>query len=144
MNSNHKRVLGGISLTLVLLAPLKVTAGPVADAASNGDLNTLRQLIQAGSDVNEPQADGTTALHWAAQANDVGMAKLLIDAGATVDVRNRVGAPPILAAAINGSAEMLELLLQAGAAPVSSPRCRPCSTTTPTSTRRKVGAIPRR
>ena len=92
-------------------------AGPIADAAQKNDLETVRGLLLEKLDVNEPQVDGTTALHFASQADDLEMAKLLIDAGADASARNRVGAPPILSAAINGSEQMLNLLLKAGADP---------------------------
>ncbi|HEY0962159.1 MAG TPA: ankyrin repeat domain-containing protein [Pseudomonadales bacterium] len=105
------------ALPVFLLASLPVNAGPVADAAQQADLATIRQLLQQGVNVNEPQIDGTTALHWAVQANDTQMTRVLIEAGADVSARNRVGAPPLLPAAINGNAELLELLLGAGADP---------------------------
>jgi ankyrin repeat protein len=110
-----------VSVALMALAlalatvSFQLQAGPLADAAQRGDLNTVRRLLQEGTGVNEPQVDGTTALHWAAESDDLAMAQLLLDAGADANVRNRVGAPPILSAAINGNAAMLEALLAAGA-----------------------------
>jgi cytohesin len=106
-----------LSLSLLLALSLPVHAGPLADAAQHGDINTVRRLLQEGVNVNEPQIDNATALHWAVENNDPGMTKLLLDAGADPNLRNRVGAPPILAAAVNGSAEVLELLLAGGADP---------------------------
>jgi len=96
---------------------LPAHAGPVADAAQNGDISELRRLIQQQAPVDEPQIDGSTALHWAVQADDVAMTRLLLEAGADTGVRNRVGAPPILPAAVNGNAEILGMLLEAGADP---------------------------
>ncbi|MGV3590645.1 MAG: ankyrin repeat domain-containing protein [Gammaproteobacteria bacterium] len=105
---------------MFLMMSLPAHAGPLADAAQQGDLATVRQLLQEGADVNEPQIDGTTALHWAAQANDVAMTRVLLDASADANARNRVGAPPLLPAAINGNAELLTLLLDGGADPNES------------------------
>jgi len=41
-------------------------AGPasIADAAMRGDRGDLLALIKQGADVNAPQGDGVTALHW--------------------------------------------------------------------------------
>ena len=37
----------------------------VADAAMRGDKAAVRALLAQKADVNAPQADGATALHWA-------------------------------------------------------------------------------
>ena len=92
-------------------------AGPLADAAQQGDLATVNRLLSERADVNDTQIDGTTALHWAVEDNDPGMVRALLAAGADPNLKNRVGAPPILAAAINGNGEILEALLEAGADP---------------------------
>jgi ankyrin repeat protein len=89
----------------------------VADAAQRGDKQAVRDLVRQGAGVNTPQAGGTTALHWAAQADDVEMADLLIQAGANAAAANVAGATPLLAAAVNGSAAMIGRLLAAGADP---------------------------
>lgn len=87
---------------------------PVADAAMNGDRPAVASLIQQKADVNAPQADGATALQWAAYRNDLEMADMLIAAGADVKARSREGATPMYLACINGSAPMIERLLKAG------------------------------
>jgi ankyrin repeat protein len=111
LNRSFQSTTAGLLLTLAFTA----NAGPLADAAQQGDISTVRRLVQEGADVNEPQIDGATALHWAAFDDDLAMAQFLLDAGADPNARNRVGAPPILSAAINGNAELLELLLDKGA-----------------------------
>jgi ankyrin repeat protein len=63
------------------------------------------------------QADGATALHWAAHWDDAGLAGLLLRAGARVDVANDFGVTPLLLAAGNGRPAMIALLLEAGADP---------------------------
>jgi len=89
----------------------------IADAAMHGDKSAVRALLQQKTDVNAPQIDGTTALHWAVQANDLELADLLIRAGAHATVANRAGATPLLLAAVNGNAAILERLIAAGADP---------------------------
>ncbi len=89
----------------------------VADAAMHGDKQAVRELVRQKADVNAPQADGTTALHWAVQANDLEMADLLIQAGAKVSTANVAGAKPLQLAAVNGSSAMIERLIAAGADP---------------------------
>ena len=82
-----------------------------------GDVGAVRALLQQKANVNAPQADGATALHWAAYRNDVTIADTLIAAGANANARTREGASPLSLAAINGSAPMIEQLLKAGADP---------------------------
>lgn len=87
----------------------------VADAAMKGDASLVRSLLQQKADVNQPQADGTTALHWAVRQDSLEMVKLLIGAGANVKAANRFGVSPLLLACLNGNAVTIEALLKAGA-----------------------------
>jgi ankyrin repeat protein len=97
-------------------APPAANDTRLADAAEQGDRNTVRSLIAEKADVNSPQGDGTTALHWAAYNDDVEMAKMLTAAGASVKATTRVGwLTPLFMASKNGSAGMVGLLLKAGA-----------------------------
>lgn len=94
------------------------TAGPiespVADAAMNGDRATVQLLLQKKADVNAPQADGATALEWAAYRDDLPLADLLIASGADPKIANREGATAMQLASLHGSAAMLGKLLNAG------------------------------
>jgi uncharacterized protein len=89
----------------------------VADAAMQGDPPAVGALIAKKADVNAPQVDGTTALHWAVRANDLEMTELLLGAGAKPSAANQSGATPMLLAAMNGNAAILERLIRAGADP---------------------------
>ena len=77
----------------------------------------VRALLGNGADVNAAQADGTTALHWAAYHDDAETAALLVKAGANVNAVNRYGVAPLAQACKNGNAAMVKLLLDAGADP---------------------------
>jgi ankyrin len=108
----------------VMLLPLGsllgAAASDVADAAMKGNKEAVRALLQRKANVNAPQSDGTTALHWAVRSDDLETADLLIRAGANASAANRDGATPLLLAAVNGNAAMLERLIQAGADPNAS------------------------
>jgi uncharacterized protein len=94
-----------------------VVNSAVADASMKGDIGAVRMLLQKKADVNAAQADGATAIQWAAYRNDLEMADVLIAAGANVKLPNRDGATPLRLAAENGSARMIGKLLEAGADP---------------------------
>jgi ankyrin repeat protein len=96
---------------------LGAAASDVADAAMKGNRDAVRALLQKKTDVNAPQSDGTTALHWAVRADDLETADMLIRAGANASAANRDGATPMLLASVNGNAAMIESLIKAGADP---------------------------
>jgi ankyrin repeat protein len=112
-----KLLVGAVGTFLVATASFAATTSPVADAAMQGNLQTVTSLIQQKADVNAAQADGATAIQWAAYRNDAKMADALIAAGANVKTANRDGATPLFLASVNGSAAMIEKLLNAGADP---------------------------
>jgi uncharacterized protein len=85
------------------------------DAVKAADKTTVRTLLNQRVDVNAPQADGTTALHWAAEKNDSDIVDLLIRAGSNVNAANRYGVTPLWLACMNGNAATIEALLKAGA-----------------------------
>jgi len=103
-------------LAVVLLSALQVRAATsdVADAVMRGKKDALRTLLQQKADVNAPQIDGTTALHWAVRADDLESTDLLLRAGAKATLANRDGATPMQLAALNGNASIIERLLKAG------------------------------
>jgi len=87
----------------------------LADAVKKGDKAAATALLQQKVDVNAPEVDGTTALHWAVRADDLALVDKLIAGGAKVKVANRYGVTPLYLASLNGSAPMIEKLLKAGA-----------------------------
>ncbi len=88
----------------------------LADTAMEGNRAAVRALLARHADVNAPQGDGMTALHWAAFHDDVEMMKMLLAAGANPKAATREGAiTPLFMACTNGSAPAIEALLAAGA-----------------------------
>jgi uncharacterized protein len=122
MSRASPRLLAATALALVVAfgnlasaqAPVAPVA-PVADAAMRRNAAEVRRLVQSGADVKAAQADGATALHWAAYTGDVSLASLLLEAGADVKAANRNGSTPLWLAASQGDAPMIEALLKGGA-----------------------------
>lgn len=108
------RAWGAVIGTALLAAPAAASHDLVS-AARAGDAAALRALVARHADVNRGEADGTTALHVAAERDDLPLTRSLIAAGARVDARTRQGVTPAALAAVNGSAPVLEALLGAGA-----------------------------
>ena len=107
---------------LILLLSSAGSAGAAADetlveAVRSGDHAVVRALVEAGGDVERPEPDGTTALHWAVRQDQTEITDLLLRAGADADAANRYGVTPLSLAGTNGSREIAALLLDAGADP---------------------------
>jgi uncharacterized protein len=110
-------VLLGAALGLTA-ADARAAAGPassVLDSVKAGDKAAVRVLVKQKADVNRPEADGTTALHWAVNRDDLEMTGLLLAAGANASAANRYGVTPLALASTNGSAVLIDKLLEAGA-----------------------------
>ena len=79
------------------------------------DLETVRAMLTRQVDVNAPQPDGATALHWAVHWGELEIAELLMRAGASVNVVNDHDVTPVMVACGNGNGALVEMLLKAGA-----------------------------
>ena len=112
------RMLVATLVMVVLVAPTALAADDarVAEAAKSRDRQAVEALIQQGSDVNVPEADGTTALHWAVMFGDASMVTELLEAGANASARNRYDVTPLSLAAEVGDPILIDQLLEAGAA----------------------------
>ena len=94
----------------------------VASAARDADLEEVRKLIAAGSDVNLPGSDGASALLWAAHQGSPELVKLLLDAGGDPNAANNFGVTPLLEASRYGDAATIKALLDGGADPAVAAR----------------------
>ena len=93
-------------------------ADGLLDAVRAHDAREVERLLaEPGSDPNIAEPDGTTALHYAVEANDPDLVRALLDAGAEAAAVNRYGIPPLHIAALNGNAAIVELLLAHGVDP---------------------------
>ncbi len=116
---------GATAPTVALLAVMSAGWSLPAEAADlrlkqairAGDHATVRTLIENGADVNAPEADGATVLHWAVRWDDPESVDLLLRAGADADAANAYGVTPLPLACINRSAPLVSRLLAAGADP---------------------------
>ncbi len=97
-----------------LKVPNKTPA--VANAAMDGEAAKVRSLIATGADVNVPQGDGMTALHWAAERGDAALVNALLAAKASVKATTNVGNyTPLHVAAKTGNPAVVAALVKAGA-----------------------------
>ena len=107
--------LFAIGLALALPSLGYAAASPLADAAKLQDRAAVRTMLKQKGDVNAPQPDGATALHWATHWDDMETVELLLSAGARVNTRNDYGVTPISLASENANLLVVQRLIKAGA-----------------------------
>jgi len=113
-----RRWFGRALLSVVpMLCPGAASDLRLASAVKKDDAKTVRALLALHVDVNASEADGSTALLWAAQRDNLEIADLLIAAGANVKAATRYNITPLSLACTNGDAVLIEHLLKAGADP---------------------------
>jgi hypothetical protein len=110
------------SMILAASAALAQGAGVDArllDAVKGGNREAVRTMLKQGARelVNVPEADGTTALHWAVRRHDGALVEMLLGAGANAAAASRYGVTPLSMAATGGDAAIVDRLLKAGADP---------------------------
>ncbi|KAJ8668005.1 hypothetical protein QAD02_009668 [Eretmocerus hayati] len=89
-------------------------------AASLGNVDLVKKLIESGENVNSSDPDGSTSLHLAITSGKNSyvishIINLLLEAGASVHARNKKGYTPLHLATINADSESVNRLLAAGA-----------------------------
>ena len=101
-------------LIFSLFIPLTGYAATLIEAAGDGDIKTVIDLLDKGADVNE-QNDGMTAL-MAAAIRRLEMTRFLLDKGADIGRKNNDGETVLMMSVVfNDNTEIVELLLDRGA-----------------------------
>jgi ankyrin repeat protein len=93
----------------------QTASASIAAAAREGDAGAVRKLIDAGANVNELEADGSSALLWAVYEQAPDVISMLLAAGADPNAANHFGITPLLQASRYGDAGSIKLLLDGGA-----------------------------
>lgn len=111
-------VVGLVLCSALLQAPLDVQAAPrdaVLAAGQAQDRAAVARALAAGAPVDARDADGWSALMFAAAAGDVELMRLLLRSRADANQRTNDGQTPLFAAVVSGKADAVRMLLQAGA-----------------------------
>ncbi len=110
-----RTISSAVLITFALGAGVRADSNAVVEKVKAADLKAVQALISKRADVNLPEADGTTALHWAVRSGNAPMVDLLLRAGADAKAANKYGVTPLSLAAVNGDAQTIDKLLKAGA-----------------------------
>jgi uncharacterized protein len=104
------------SLAGLALAISTAWAGPLHDAAREGDVNRAKQLLDQGTALTEPDASGEPALLIASLGGHVEVVTLLLERGGDINIKNKGGLTALHAAAYGGKLDVVKLLVAKGAA----------------------------
>lgn len=100
------------------LADVDCSEFDIIKAVQYGAVERVQQLIEAGYDVNLPDSDTITLLHWAAINNRSDIVRLLLEKNAKVDaIGGDLDATPLHWATRQGHLASVVLLMNAGADP---------------------------
>ena len=91
------------------------------EAARNGDLASIEDLLDRGADIEARTGEGTTALMFASGGGQVAAVELLLDRGADIEARNDDGNTALILASAMGEDEVAAVL-RAWAAKPHPPR----------------------
>lgn len=87
----------------------------LAWAVKNGDLDQVKELVEAkGVDINQ-QIDGRLPLHYASDYGQLEVLKFLCSKGAQINAADKHGISPLLAAIWEGHTSCVQFLLEKGA-----------------------------
>lgn len=108
---------GGRAVSTLMAPPESADTrmGLLHQHAAVGDAAAVRKTVAGGADLDEPDGEGRTALHFAADRGHVGLIRELVEMGAGVDSKDCDGQTPLHYAALSDQLEAYEALLQAGA-----------------------------
>tara|TARA_B100001559_G_scaffold290564_1_gene269671 strand:- start:272 stop:1510 length:1239 start_codon:yes stop_codon:yes gene_type:complete len=84
-------------------------------ATTLGDVQSIKELIDGGADINKPTSDGKTLLHVAASYGHKNAVELLLDNGSRINATNEEGNTPLFKAVAGRSKKTIELLIAKGA-----------------------------
>ena len=93
----------------------QLCAGPIHDAAKNGDFAKVKMLLDKGASVEELDQHGMTPLMRAVQLGSVKLIQLFLDRNAKIEAKNKQGYTPLIRAAMHGNFDVVKLLVSNGA-----------------------------
>ena len=105
------KVLEDFSSLIHHISDNVVTGSVLCNSAKDGDIETIKTLIERNVDVNITNKHGDTALHWGARGNFFDIVVLLIENDANVNAKNGKGFVPLHWAVAGGYENIVEILL---------------------------------
>ncbi|XP_043484439.1 26S proteasome non-ATPase regulatory subunit 10-like isoform X2 [Leptopilina heterotoma] len=84
-------------------------------AINEGNVETVKELLQKEININDQDRNGDTALHMATRRGDEAIVALLLEFRAEINCQNNIGVTPLHVSAKRGHEEICKMLLIKGA-----------------------------
>ena len=88
---------------------------PLMSAAYNGQIETVRFLIDHGADINSQDMFNRTPLIYSLESKNSEIAQYLVKMGADVELKDELGQTPLQLAVVNGEIGLVNLIIEKGA-----------------------------
>ena len=112
---DHLKIFSKAINQVVLETLQKIGGHPLPGAAMAGDIDSIKELIRQGHDVNARGDGGWTALLSSSAQGYPEIMKVLLDAGANPDISNVLGITPLMYGSRYGNVEVCKMLIDYGA-----------------------------
>lgn len=96
---------------LCVVLAMSCGAAEIHEAAANGEAQKIRDLLEAGEEVDAQNRRESTPLHLAARSGSLEVVQILVEEGADLDARNAWGRRPRTEAARNLHWEVVQELM---------------------------------
>lgn len=105
-------VIFAVGLAIFLVIRRGSSLPRLLKAATDGDLSSIRRLVESGQNPNEQDGWNTSPMMMAAAYGRTDAIQMLLDYGVSVDERSRFSMTPLMHAAKNGRLLAVKLLVQ--------------------------------
>lgn len=112
---DHLKIFSKAINQVVLETLQKMGGNPLPGAAMAGDIDSIKELIRQGRDVNARGDGGWTALLSSSAQGYPEIMKVLLDAGANPDISNVLSITPLMYGSRYGNVEVCKMLIDYGA-----------------------------
>jgi len=112
VNNAHERIIKFLleNGSLVNTKERETWSTPIISACSRGDMKIVNLLLQFDADVNIPEKNNFTCLHWACTLGNETLVRLLLSHNADTLFRDNTNMTPVLRAKTEGNIEIVKLL----------------------------------
>lgn len=104
-----------IFIAICLPSSAKDVSRQLYDAIRKGNIETAKNIVENGFDINGKNEVGGTPIIWASEANQIEFVEYLISKGADVNAKNNIHYTPLHWASIYNLEKIIELLVKNGA-----------------------------